>query len=126
MKAFYIPAAVLAAILGFSLWAGQYVELRTGRWVALLEETDAAAMEEDWSGAAERLEKAYRDWDSSQTFLHTIMEHDGLNEAESLFSGAFAACRERDNEDFHIMLAQLTCQLRLLADTQNVSIKNIL
>lgn len=126
MKAFYIPAAVLAMILGFSLWAGQYVALCTGRWTALLEETDAAAMDEDWSGAAERLEQAYRDWDNSQTFLHTIMEHDQLDEAESLFFGAFAACREQDNEDFHIMLAQLIHQLRLLDEAQAISIKNVL
>ena len=41
MKAFYIPVGLLALILGFSLWTGRYVELRTQHWTALLEETGA-------------------------------------------------------------------------------------
>ena len=94
MKAFYIPVGLLALILGFSLWTGRYVELRTQHWTALLEETGEAARQEDWGEAADRLERAYEDWDSSQTFFHTIMDHSELDEAENLFAGAFAVCRE--------------------------------
>ena len=112
MKAFLIPVGLLAVILGFSLWAGRYVELRTEHWSALLENAGSAAQMEDW--------------DSSQTFFHTIMEHDELDQAEELFAGAFAVCREQDGADFHTMLAQLMNQLKLLAETQSVSIKNIL
>ncbi len=126
MKALYIPVGFLAVILGFSLWAGRYVDQRTDHWIAILDEVDAAAQQERWDEAADRLSSAYRDWDSSQSFFHTIMKHEDLDEAESLFAGAFAACREQDNEDFHITLAQLMCQLRLLAETQSVSIKNVL
>ena len=126
MKALYIPVGFLAVILGVSLWAGRYVDQRTDHWIAILDEVDAAAQQERWDEAADRLSSAYRDWDSSQSFFHTIMKHEDLDEAESLFAGAFAACREQDNEDFHITLAQLMCQLRLLAETQSVSIKNVL
>ena len=126
MKAFYIPAALLAVILGFSLWTGRYVELRTSHWTALLEETDAAAGEEDWPEARRRLDRAYGDWESSQTFFHTIMDHQELDGAEGLFAGAKAACAEQDDADFHMLLAQLMSQLRLLAETQSVSVKNIL
>lgn len=126
MKAFYIPAGILVLILSFSLWAGRYVEIRTNHWIALLEETEAAAQQEDWAEAQSRLEQTYADWDSSQTFFHIIMEHDELDEAESLFAGAFAVCQERDDADFHTLLAQLINQLQLLAETQEVSIKNVL
>ena len=112
MRAFYIPLGLLAVILGFSLWTGRYVELRTEHWIALLEETEESARQEDW--------------DSSQTFFHTIMEHDELDKAEDLFAGAFAVCREEDGADFHTLLAQLVNQLRLLAETQNGGIKNVL
>ena len=96
MKAFLIPVGLLAVILGFSLWAGRYVELRTEHWSALLENAGSAAQMEDWDSAGEQLEKIYADWDSSQTFFHTIMEHDELDQAEELFAGAFAVCREQD------------------------------
>ena len=126
MKAFYIPAGLLVLILGFSLWAGYYVEQRTDYWTALLEEIDATAQSEDWPAAADGLQRAYADWDRSQTFFHTIMEHDELDEAEDLFAGAFAMCREEDDADFHQLLAQLMKQLDLLAETQQTSVKNIL
>ena len=126
MKALYIPAGLLALILAFSLWAGSYVRQRTGHWIALLEQTDASAMEEDWPNAEKRLLDAYDDWDSSQSFFHTIMNHSDLDEAESLFAGAKAVCSQQDDADFHLMLAQLMEHMDLLAETQSISIKNIL
>lgn len=125
MKALYIPASVLIAILGFSLWTGRYVELCTDHWITLLEETDNEARQENWSDAQKHLDQAYQDWNSSQTFFHTIMNHSELDEAETLFRGAAAVCEERDDADFHLLLAQLTSQLQLLAETQSTGIKNI-
>ena len=40
MRALYVPAGLLALILGFSLWAGRYVEMRTEQWNAALELAD--------------------------------------------------------------------------------------
>ena len=126
MKAFYIPVGLLALILGFSLWSGRYVELRTQHWSDLLEEIDGLADQEDWEQAGQKLDEAYADWNGSQTFFHTIMAHNELDEAEELFARAFAVCREEDGADFHTLLSQLMSQLRLLAETQCVSIKNVL
>lgn len=126
MKALYVPILLLAAILSFSLWTGNYTQQRSEEWTQLLEQSDDAAHEENWELALDHLQAAYSGWEEQETFFHTVLSHDELDEASSLFAGAFAACQERDNEDFHIQLAQLSVQLRLLAETQAVSIKNIL
>lgn len=126
MKALYIPAALLALILGYSLWAGRYVEQRTDHWIALLEQVDETARQENWADAGTRLRQVYEDWDGSQGFFHTIMDHSELDEAESLFAGAAAVCGQQDDGEFHLLLAQLMEQMRLLAETQSVSVKNIL
>ena len=126
MKAFYIPVGLLAVILGFSLWSGRYVELRTQHWNTLLEEIDGLAGQEAWEQAGQKLEEAYADWNGSQTFFHTIMDHNELDEAEELFAGAFAVCREEDGADFHTLLSQLMSQLRLLAEMERFSLRNIL
>lgn len=125
MKAFYIPAAVLAAILAFSLWTGRYVQQNTELWTAELAESGEAARTGDWPAAAERLEGAYRGWSRSQDFFHTIMDHAGLDEAEELFAGALAVCRERDEPDFHTLLSQLSVSLEMLSETQQLSLRNI-
>ena len=126
MKNFYIPVGILAVILGFSLWAGRYVELRTEHWTALLEQADREGRLENWNSARDQMDQIYEDWQSSQTFFHIIMDHEELDHAEELFAGAFAVCREEDDADFHQLLAQLMEQLSLLSETQQTSIKNIL
>ena len=126
MKPLVLSLAALAAILAFSLWSGYYVAERTETWSAQLSVADEYAQQERWEDAEAQLQLAYDDWCTSQTFFHTIMEHDELDEAESLFATAYAACDERDVPDFHAAMAQLATQLSLLAETQAVSVKNIL
>lgn len=126
MKSLYIPLALLVGILGFTLWSGMYTHMRTDQWITLLEEAGIRAHEEDWDEATRTLSDAYRDWDSSQTFYHTIMEHEDLDEAEFFFAGAASACREQDAVEFQILLSQLIKQMQLLAETQEISLQNIL
>ena len=126
MKNFYIPVGILAVILGFSLWSGRYVEQRTDHWNTLLEQADEEGRQERWEEAREQMDRLYGDWQGSQTFFHIIMDHEELDKAEELFAVAFAVCREEDDADFHQFLAQLMQQLKLLAETQQSSIKNIL
>ena len=92
----------------------------------MLSLADELAQKEQWEEAEEQIQRSYANWNQSQTFFHTIMEHDELDEAESLFATAYAACDERDVPDFHAAMAQLATQLSLLAETQAVSVKNIL
>ena len=126
MKALYIPTGLLVLMLGLSLWTGRYVQLRTAHWSALLSQAEKAADAGNWDEALRQLEGARKDWDKSQTFFHTIIEHQELDGAELSLIGALAACREQDNEDFHILISQLLGQLEHLAETQAVSIKNVL
>ena len=126
MKPLILSLAALAAILAFSLWSGYYVAGRTETWSTQLSVADEYAQQERWEDAEAQLQLAYDDWCTSQTFFHTILEHDELDEAESLFATAYAACDEQDVPDFHAAMAQLATQLSLLAETQAVSVKNIL
>ncbi len=125
MRTLVIPVGILAAILAVSLWAGQFVDRQTEAWSALLEQADAQARSENWEDAQATVQEVLDRWEKQETFFHTIMEHDALDEAHALLSGTLAACRERDNEDFHILLVQLLCQMDHLRETQAVSIKNI-
>ena len=126
MKALIIPAAVLAAVLTFALWTGCYIRDCSEKWTVLLGEADRLAGEERWEETEKQLQASYGSWQKSQTFLHTIREHDDLDDVETLFAAAFAACDEADVPDFHTALNQLSEKLVLLAETQEISIKNIL
>ena len=126
MRALYIPLAVLAGILLLSLGSGAYVAGRTGLWQEMLLQADELAEEERWADALTQLQRSYDSWTESQTLFHIILRHDELDEAESLFARAFADCDQQDVPDFHSAMGELHSQLSLLAETQMISIKNIL
>ena len=126
VKVFYIPAAVLLLILGFSLWTGYYVEGCMEQWDTILEEADKAVRQEDWAAAKEAIDRAHADWDECQTFLHVIMEHEELDKAEELFAGAFVMCEEAEGPGLRSLLAQLMSQMDALSETQSLGIKNIM
>ena len=125
MKALWIPAAVLAVIITFSLWSGRHVEREIDGWIDALEEVDATAWQEEWQAADLGLRAVYADWTDAQSFLHTVVTHDELEKAESLFAGSFAVCREADSPDFHMLLAQLNAALEHIREAQAVSVRNI-
>ena len=126
MKAFYVPALLLALILGFSLWTGAYVERGTAACFQKLQKADELAAQENWEEAEAQILQGHKSWQQNQAFFHAIMEHEELDEAESLFASAFAACDERDEPDFHATLAQLLKSLRHLSEKQQLSLNNIL
>lgn len=125
MKALYIPLVLLSGMLAFGLWTGAYAQAHVVSWRSALQDADRLAQEENWDAAEEAIRCGYADWNSRQVFLHVIMEHAELDEAEVLFSAAFAACDARDVPDFHAALGQLDTQLNLLAETQQLSIQNV-
>ena len=126
MKAFYVPVALLTTILFFSIFTGSYVQRSTQEWIVLLEQCDGFLREEQWERTENLLTRAYEGWQAHSTTFHMLLEHRDLEEAENLFSGAFAACRDRNSEDLTILLHQLNSQLLFLTETQKANIKNIL
>ena len=51
MKAYALPAAILAGILSFALWNGANMTDLTVRWRDQLQQVDALAQSGDWTGA---------------------------------------------------------------------------
>ena len=126
MKRCLPPLAVLAAILVLSLWNGRVMERRTSRWQAQLQQVRELAMAERWQAAEAALTDSYSDWSRSQTYLHIITEHDAVDDAEAMYrrSQAFAAAREPS--ELQAELSDLRDQMRLLAEMEKCSIRNIL
>ena len=61
MRSCLTPIAILAAILAFALWNGANMTDLTARWRDQLQQVDALAQSEDWTGALEALSDFPRD-----------------------------------------------------------------
>lgn len=125
-KGYLPPIAVLAAILAFALWNGRAMRLDTDRWRAQLQQADTLAQAGDWSGAAAALSDSYGDWSARQTYLHIVSEHDAVDDAEAMYHRAMAFAETQEPSEFRAELSDLRDQLRLLAEMERFSIRNIL
>ena len=126
MRALYIPAALLAGLFALSLLNSRYVDKRTDQWLQILEQVDIAADGEDWDRAGALAEEVYGSWQEEQFYFHTVVHHDGLDAAETLFLQLLVVCDEEDAAEARLHLAELRSQLRLLAEKEQLSIPNIL
>lgn len=126
MKSFFAPLAVLAAVLAFGLWNSGSIQNETGRWQSQLQQVDALAQAEDWPAAVEALTDSYGDWSARQTYLHIVSPHDAVDDAEAMYRRALAFAATREITEFRAELSDLRDQLRLLADMEKFSVKNVL
>lgn len=126
MKALYVPASLLAVLLALSLWSSVHLRNQADTWITEIEDITAEIGDETWHKIESHILDLYQDWEESQSLFHLILAHEDLDEAEKYFVGALAACQEEDNVELHILLEQLASQMTYLADTQEVTLKNIL
>ena len=125
-KGLLLPAALLAAILAFCLWNSAAMTAGAARWRAQLEEADRLAQAGDWEGAAASLQAGYADWSARQTYLHVVTNHDAVDGAEAMFHRALAFAASEEDSELRAELANLRDQLRLLAEMEEFSLKNVL
>lgn len=125
-KGLLIPAAVLAVILAFCLWNGAAMAGRTARWREQLEEADRLAQAGGWDAAAAAIQESYAGWTDRQTWLHCVTGHDTVDSAEAMYRRAMAFAESREESELRAELADLRQQLRLLAEMEEFSLRNIL
>lgn len=120
------PAGVLAVILAFALWNSAVITGHTQRWRDQLQQAEALALDENWQAAGDALAKSYEDWSERQIFLHIVSEHEAVDDAEAMYRRAMAFAAEQESSEFRAELADLQDQLRLLAEMERFSLKNVL
>lgn len=120
------PIAVLCALLALSLWNSSHMERQTRRWRAQLQETDRLAQSECWAEALDSLWESYDDWTLRQTYLHIVSHHDAVDDAEAMYRRAMAFAAAREPSEFRAEVSDLRDQLRLLAEMERFSVRNVL
>ena len=120
------PLILLAGLLAFALWNGGRITDSTARWRAQLQQADALAQSGSWDSSAAALAESHADWNKSQTYLHVVSQHSAVDEAEAMYRRCQAFAAARELSEFQAELAGLREQLRLLAEMEQFSIRNIL
>ena len=125
MKAMRIPIFVQAALLAFSVWNAVHLTRRCALWQQELAAADSAAIAGDTGEAAAALARLRALWQADQVYLHIVVSHEDINSAETLLCRAAVLCAI-GGEELRPALAELGASLRMVAETQQISVKNIL
>ena len=114
---------VLLVVLAFVLWNAAWVTDRCGEWTAALDEAEAALAQ--GGTGQQQLDALTTLWQEPQGYLHIVISHEELDEAEALLAQAEAMAAQGDSQSLYPVLAELRGQFRLIAETQRISAKNI-
>ena len=123
MRAIRIPVFVLAAVLAYIQCNAAWVTGESQRWLDAAAQVSDAALKGSTEDAGEALDAL---WQRPQGYLHIVISHTELDEAEALLAQARAAVRQGDMQALYPIMAELRSQFALVAETQQVSLKNIL
>lgn len=126
MRAVRVPVFVLAAVLAYILCNAAWVTGESQRWLEAAAQVSDAALQGSAEDAGEALDALDALWQRPQGYLHIVISHTELDEAEALLAQARAAVRQGDMQTLYPIMAELRSQFALVAETQQVSLKNIL
>lgn len=126
MKYFILPTAVLALLLGLSLWNAREIEGLVSPWCDALEKSVSAAEQEDWDSAANGILTVRNNWSSCHPYFHIVTAHDELDQADDLFAQAESYAVDHELPELRASVSALIVQLRVVAEMQKLTIRNVL
>ncbi len=126
MKRLWAAVGLLLVMLAGTLSHSFYLSHFTGELICLLEEAEAQAEREDWTSARELTQAARDRWDGQSSYLHFTLRHD---ETDVIYTGfrevaEFLQCEE--GGEYSAANARLIANLELMAEAEQLTIKNIL
>lgn len=126
MKRVIIASSILLLTFLATWGHSFYVSAFTEELTALLETAEVQAEQEDWAAAQKFTEEAKDKWEARELYLHILLRH---SETDSVYTGfrevtEFIQCQE--GGEYSAANARLIAELELLAEAEQLTIKNIL
>lgn len=127
MKRLCLAAAVLAALCAAAVFNVMHITRLAGQITGELSQAQTCAQSGDWDRAAELTGRAEQTFQDQAFYLHITLRHSDIDTVETAFRevGQLIAHRERLGE-YAAANARLIAQVRLLAESEAFTLKNIL
>lgn len=126
MKRIWVATSILLALFVATFFHSTVIATFSENLSMILEEAESYAESDDWDGAKKLTEVAQQKWQSRDLYLHITLRH---NETDAVFTGfgevlEFIECQEAG--EYSAANARLIAELNLLAEAEQLLIKNIL
>lgn len=126
MKRIGIAVGILLLLFSATLVHSFYISSLTGQLTAILRQAEEKAEQSDWESAGRLTDLAREKWKSRDAYLHILLRH---SETDNIYTGfqevtEFIECQE--GGEYSAANARLMAQLELLAEAEQLTLKNIL
>lgn len=126
MRALRLSILVMAAIFTVGLVNSAALSRLCSSWTAELDTAAVCAESGDWQTAQQRLDALRQSWQGQQGYLCATLKHDAIDEADTLLHECILFADRCDASALADSAVQLRLQLSRLAETERLSLKNVL
>ena len=126
MRRALVSAALLLALAAAVLAGSAALDRLTGQLTAEVERTAALALTEDWPAAREAADGILRIWDRQALLLHTTLRHGDLREIELTLERLRTCTGQMDAGQCAVAAAEAAALLDQLAQSERLTLENIL
>ena len=126
MKRLWIASAILLLLFVGTMAHSFYISSVTEQIASILHEAEAKAENNEWESAQRLTEIAQEKWEAKDAYLYILLRH---SETDSVYTSfrevaEFIQCQE--GGEYSAANARLIAQLELLAEAEQLTLKNIL
>jgi len=126
LKRIWIAGGLMLAILTGTLCHSFYIGAFTGELSALLEDAEARAEGGDWEGASSLTRQAWDRWEEKDLYLHITLRHDETDVVYTGFREVWEFLQCQEGGEYSAANAELIANLELMAEAEQLTLKNIL
>lgn len=126
MKRIWISLSMLAVVFGLALVNSWYLDRLTEEMAHTLEQAQALAEEGDWAGGRQLTQDALDRWESAADYLYIVVRHSDSDEVAAGFQEVGQLLEWQEEAEYTSANARLIEELRLLADMEQFSLRNLL
>lgn len=126
MKRIWISITILAVVFGAALANSWYLDSLTEQMAQNLEAAQALAESDDWEGGQRLTQAVMAQWESSANYLYIVVRHSDSDEVAAGFREVLQLLEWKEEAEYTSANARLVEELRLLADMEQFTLRNLL
>ena len=125
IKQFLIACLIIVSLFTAGAMNSRTMENLSDSISEQLSLSQSAAEGSRWEDVEGALSQASQTWKDHETYLHVMVDHKEIDEAESLFAEIRQYAAQRDSNKYCTGAERLSVQLDHLKESQRFDIKNI-
>ncbi len=126
MKRLWISVAILLTMLGATLGNSWYLNSLISGFTQELTSAHQLAAQNDWASARQITGQVTDHWQKHDFYFHVMLPHRDIDEIHLTFQEIEEYLELEETDQYNATSAKLITQLGLLAEMEQLNLKNIL